>query len=143
MVTYLYTGRLTDVAGGTLAAVSPVLRVRPETEAFGPDGIVSEHPVMVPVDGAGNFSMSLFPSGELTAGWQGTTGVRYILSVGLEHGAWLDVWRFTATAGGGPVAGMAGGSMLAVWPGPPWPPLPLPKGMYIDTVDPNPWGIVT
>lgn len=149
MSTYTYTGTLTDIGLGVLAGSSPAMRVRPVEEAYGPDGLVSAVPVPVTLDGAGGFSMTLIPSGELTPARGGSPGVDYVIEVGrfeesidgaVFHGA--DVWKFTAVAGGGNVGEMAGGSLLAVWVGPPWPDYPLPEGLYIDTVSPNDWGIV-
>lgn len=151
MSSYVYTGTLTDIGLGLLNGQSPVLRVRPTVEAFGPDGLVSAAPVPVSLNaGTGAFSMTLYPSGELTPAAGGAAGVDYIIEVGRFETAidgenvfvGLDVWKFTAVAGGGNVGEMAGGSMLAVWVGPPWPAQPLPKGLYIDTTPPNPWGIV-
>lgn len=151
MTSFSYTGTLTDIGLGVLTPVAPVMRVRPVEEAFGPDGLVSEAPVAVavnPINGA--FSMSLIPSGELTPSRGGPAGVDYIIEVGRferaidgTYFAGLDAWRFTAVAGGGNVGGMNGGSVLAVWLGPPWPPSPLPKGLYIDLTPPNQWGIVS
>lgn len=151
MATYTYTGTLADIGLGALTALMPVMRVMPEREAFGPDGLISDAPVLVPVNPVtGAFSMTLVPSGELTPSMGGTPGVDYIIKVArfgigsdgekFENG--LDVYRFTAVAGGGPISGMAGGSLLAVWIGPPWPDAPLPAGLYIDKTPPNPWGVV-
>ncbi|WP_424937527.1 MULTISPECIES: hypothetical protein [Bacteria] len=151
MSTETYTGKLSDIGLGVLTPARPVMKVAPEVEAFSPTGLVSAIPVPVDVNPlTGAFSMKLFPSGELTAAQSGRVGVDYVISVGrfedtvegtVFHG--MDVWRFTAVAGGGDVGGMAGGSLLAVWIGPPWPSPPLPKGLYIDLQSPNPWGIVS
>lgn len=153
MSTAVYAGWLTDIGADALASVLRVrLRVRPEEEAFGLNGIVSAAPVDVPVNpSTGAFSMKLTPSGELT-GRSGKAGIKYILSVDRfeetpEGGEWLagwDLWEFVAVAGGGNIGGMAGGSLLAVWVGPPWPSSVNgpPKGLYIDTLPPNDWGIV-
>lgn len=147
----VYTGTLTDIGANILDSLLRVrLRIRPEEEAFGPNGIVSAAPIDVPVVGPNAaFTMTLYPSGELT-GRSGKAGVDYILSVDrfeetAQGGEWLsgwDLWKFTAVAGGGNIGGMAGGSLLAAWPGPPWPSEPLPKGLYIDKTPPNDWGIV-
>jgi hypothetical protein len=151
MSSYTYTGTLTDIGLGVLAGSSPVMRVRPAVEAFGPDGIVSAVPVPVAVDpGSGVFSMLLYPSGELRPAMGGAVGVDYVIEVGRFEGtidglvfSSIDVWKFTAAAGGGNVGEMAGGSLLAVWVGPPWPPAPLPAGLYIDITPPNAFGIVS
>ena len=152
MAVYTYSGRLTDIGLGALVNANPVMRVRPVVEAFGPSGLISQAPVPVTITPAtGAFSMSLIPSGELTPATGGSAGVDYVIEVGrFEEAidgsavfAGLDVWRFTAVAGGGNVGDMAGSSLLAVWVGPPWPSSPLPAGLYIDTVSPNPWGIVS
>jgi hypothetical protein len=97
----------------------------------------------------GAFSITLIPSGELTPTTGSSPGVDYIIEVGRfeeaidgTYFAGVDAWKFTAVAGGGNVGGMNGGSLLAVWIGPPWPAAPLPKGLYIDTTPPNDWGIV-
>lgn len=149
MSSFTYTGTLTDIGLGVIASSNPVMRVRPEVEAFGPDGVVSAKPRPVSVKSStGAFSMTLYPSGQLTPGNGGPTGVAYILEVGrfedtidgkVFHG--IDVWRFIAATGGGNIGDMAGGSLLAVWIGPPWP-SPLQKGLYLDTNSPNPWGVL-
>lgn len=151
MSTAEYTGTLKDITAERLADVLRVrLRVRPKEEAFGPEGIVSAAPVDVAVVGLnGAFVMTLIPSGELV-GKSGRAGVNYVLSVDRfeetsEGGEWLagwDLWEFTAVAGGGNIGDMKGGSLLAVWIGPPWPSAPLPIGLYIDEESPNEWGIV-
>ncbi len=155
MARYAYTGTLTDIGLGALTVWMPEVAVRPKVSAFGPDGLVSDVRVPVPlVDGA--FTMNLIPSGDLTPAAGGTPGVDYVIEVGrYELGddltkIWYgtEAWEFTAVAGGGNVGGMNGGSMLAVWLGPPWPagaenPLTAPKGIYIDTTGDNPFGIVT
>lgn len=148
MSSYTYTGTLTNIGLGVIASSNPVMRVRPEVEAFGPDGVVSALPQPVTVDEVtGEFSMTLYPSGELAPALGGHPGVDYIIEVGrfeetidgsMFNG--LDVWKFTAVIGGGNIGEMAGGSLLAVWVGPPWP-SPLLPGLYIDTASPNPWGI--
>lgn len=151
MPTAPYTGTLADIGLGILTGSNPAMRVRPEEEAFAAEGLISAIPVSVPVNPeSGRFSVPLVPSGELTASTSGRTGVDYIIEVGrfetsldgfTFHGA--DYWKFTATAGGGNVGGMKGGSLLAVWIGPTWPAPPLPRGLYIDTVPPNEWGVRT
>ena len=150
MSSYAYTGTLTDIGLGALAGAMPVMRVRPEVEAFSPEGLVSAAPVPVTLNTAtGAFSMTLVPSGELRPARGGTAGVDYIIEVGRFEesidGAYftgLDIWKFTALVGGGNIGGMVGGSLLAVWAGPPWPGFPLPAGLYIDTEPPNDWGTV-
>lgn len=150
MTVYEYTGTLTDIGLGVLTGKYPQMTVRPIVEAFGPDGLVSSVRVAVSLDPAtGAFSMTLIPSGELTPTSGGAAGVDYVIEVGRFDLAddltsiWVgtDAWRFTAVAGGGNIGGMNGGSLLAVWVGPPWPD-PLRKGLYIDTETPNDWGIV-
>lgn len=150
MSTATYTGYLTDVGLGLLVGKRPELTVRPEVHAFGPRGPVAAVRVPVPLNASTNqFTMTLIPSGELTDAVTGITGVSYVLDVGRFDLAddltkiWrgTDAFRFTAVAGGGNVGEMAGGSLLAVWVGPPWPATPLPKGLYIDQTPPNPWGI--
>lgn len=147
MSSYTYTGTLTDTGLGMLTAWAPEMTVRPVTSAFGPDGLVSD--VRVPVALAGDaFTMSLIPSGELTPAVGGSPGVDYIIEVGrfeladdltkIWHGT--EAWRFTAVAGGGNVGEMNGGSLLAVWVGPPWP-VGTPAGLYIDLTPPNAWGL--
>jgi len=149
MPTDTYTGTLADIGLGRLTGLSAAMRVRPEEEAFTTEGLISAIPVPVAVDEAtGRFSISLVPSGALTASTSGRSGVDYIIEVGrfeasldgfVFHG--VDTWKFTATAGGGNVGEMKGGSLFAVWVGPPWPSAPLPRGLYIDTVPPNEWGV--
>ncbi len=149
---YAYGGTLTDIGLGVLTAQHPAMTVRPEESAFGPDGLVAG--VRVPValnPSTGAFTMTLIASAELTNARTGAHGVPYVIEVGrfelaedltsIWHGT--EVWRFTAAAGGGNVGGMSGGSLLAVWVGPPWPPAPLPPGLYIDTTPPNAWGVVS
>lgn len=152
MTLFTYTGTLTDVAKVPIGGWLPQVAIRPVVEAYGPDGLVSAVPVPVTLDPAtGAFSLQLIPSGELTPTGGGSPGVDYIISVGrFELGAdnqtsWVgtDSWRFTAVSGGGNIGEMNGGSLLAVWLGPPWPSTPLPAGLYIDTVPPNAWGIVS
>lgn len=144
-----YTWKLTDIRAAALTPWFPVVRVRPEVEAFGPDGLVSEVPVVVTPDMYGTYTVSLFASGDLTPAAGGGSGVDYVIEVGRfeesidgHRFVGMDLYRFTAAAGGGPVAQMQGGSLLAVWIGPPWPAAPLPKGVYIDKDAPNPWGVV-
>lgn len=149
MSSYTYSGTLTDIGLGLLTGSAPVMRVRPEAEAFGPDGLVSAAPVSVTLNPTtGAFSMTLVPSGELTPSRGGTTGVDYIIEVGRfeeaidgTYFAGVDVWKFTAVAGGGNVGDMNGGSLLAVWIGPPWPEMPSPPGLYVDLIPPNAWGV--
>lgn len=146
-----YYGKYTDIGLGLIPdAARPGMRVRPVEEAFGPDGLVSARPVDVvsQMTSTGQFIMQLIPSGELKAAASGRIGVDYVIEVGrFEESldgysfSGADVYRFTAVAGGGNVGEMAGGSLLAVWVGPPWPDLPLPDGLYIDKTPPNDWGI--
>lgn len=154
MSSYTYTGTLTDIGLGVLTGQYPVMRVRPEVEAYGPDGLVSKAPVPVPLDpGNGTFSMNLIPSGELTPTTGGSPGVDYIIEVGRfeqaldgTYFAGIDAWKFTAVVGGGNIGDMAGGSLLAIWIGPPvaaWPSYPYPPGLYIDPLAPNPWTVVS
>lgn len=155
MSQYAYTGFVTDVVKSPITPWMPELAVRPLVEAFGPDGLVSAVPVPIPLDPVtGAFSMSLIPSGELTPKAGGSPGVDYVIMIGrfeladdltkVWHGT--DTWQFTAVAGGGNVGGMNGGSLLAVWIGPPvdaWPLSPYPKGLYLDPLPPNPWTVVS
>lgn len=148
-----YTWKLTDIRADALTPWFPVVRVRPEVEAFGPDGLVSEVPVVVNPDMYGTYTVSLFASGDLTPAVGGGSGVDYVIEVGRfdesidgHRFSGTDLYRFTAAAGGGAVAQMQGGSTLAVWVGPPigeWPQPPLPKGMYIDPTGMCPWGVVS
>ncbi|WP_136057581.1 MULTISPECIES: hypothetical protein [unclassified Microbacterium] len=145
--TYAYTWSLTDIGLGVLTSWMPEVTVRPAVSAFGPDGLVSDVRVQVSATG-GVYSATLIPSGDLTPASGGATGVDYIIEVGrfeladdltkIWHGT--EAWKFTAVAGGGNVGGMNGGSLLAVWIGPPWP-AGSPAGLYIDTTPPNAWGI--
>lgn len=149
MVTYAYTGTLADIGLGALTPYAPRMAVRPEVEAFGSNGLISSVPVPVSIDPVtGAFTMNLVPSGDLTPTSGGATGVDYIIEVGRfeqtidgTYFAGIDVWKFTAVAGGGNVGEMNGGSLLAVWVGPPWPPAPVPPGLYIDLTPPNAWGV--
>ncbi len=151
MPTAEYSATLADIGLGLLTGQNPVMQIRPAEEAFSTDGLISAVPVTVPVDPTtGRFTVSLVPSGDLTAASSGRTGVDYIISVGrfedtldgrVFHAA--DRWQFTAVAGGGNIGEMRGGSLLAVWIGPPWPSEPLPRGFYIDMTPPNPWGVRT
>lgn len=149
MAAYVYTGTLADIGLGLLTPFAPQMWVHPEVEAFGPDGLVSAVPVAVTVNSVtGAFSMTLIASGDLTPAAGGPTGVDYIIEVGrfeqAVDGTYLagtDVWKFTAVAGGGNIGEMSGGSLLAVWVGPPWPDLPVPAGLYIDLTPPNAWGV--
>lgn len=105
---HVYTGTLTDIGLGVLTGRYPVMRVRPEREAFGPDGLVSAVAQEVdvnPVTGA--FSMSLYASTELVP------RVAYVIEVGrFEQGfegarfVGVDTWRFFAREGGGNVTDM-------------------------------------
>lgn len=141
MVTYAYTGTLTDIGLGNLGGWAPEMTVRPKVSAFGPDGLVSD--VRVPVDlVADAFSMNLVPSGDLAPVDGSPAGVTYIIEVGrfeladdltkIWHGT--EAWEFTAVVGGGNIGGMQGGSLLALWIGPDWPDPPYPKGLYIDPI---------
>lgn len=149
MTQFTYTGTLMDIGLGLLIDKNPVMTVRPEVEAYGLHGLVSAVRMPVTVRSDGWFSMSLMPSGELTPAVGGPVGVPYIIEVARFETAvdgstvfnGLDVWRFTAVAGGGAVSEMAGGSVLAAFVGPPWP-SPLTKGLYIDKESPNAWGVV-
>lgn len=156
MSLYTYTGKLSDVVATPIGGWFPAMAVRPVVEAYGPDGLVSKVPVPIAVDPLGNFIVQLIPSGELTPTGGGSAGVDYIISVGRfdlgddNQTSWrgTDSWRFTAVAGGGNVGEMNGGSILAVWAGPPWPAgsdkrETAPKGFYIDEGDENAYGIVT
>lgn len=151
MPTDLYTGTLADIGLGTITSQVPAMRVRPEEEAFTAEGLISAAPVNVTVDpDTGRFAMNLIPSGALTASASGRSGVDYIIEVGRFEStfdgytfAGVDYWKFTAVVNGGNVGGMKGGSLLAVWFGPPWPREPLPRGLYIDLTPPNPWGVRT
>lgn len=141
MTSYVYTGTLTDIGLGPLTGRYPVMRVRPEREAFGPDGLISAVPDEVTLDPVtGAFSMTLHASEFLNP------KVDYIIEVGrYEQGfdgarfIGFDTWRFTALAGGGPISGQPG-SPYAIYLGPPWPE-GTPPGIYIDTTPPNAWGI--
>ncbi|MEU4016168.1 hypothetical protein AB0E56_12995 [Microbacterium sp. NPDC028030] len=150
MPTYEYTGTLADIGLGVLTDLAPLMWVHPEVEAFSPEGLISATPVPVAVDPVtGAFSMDLVPSGDLTPATGGGSGVDYVIEVvlfkptvdGESFIAGTDVWKFTAVAGGGNVGEMNGGSLLAVWVGPPWPSAPVPPGLYIDMTPPNPWGV--
>lgn len=152
MSSYTYTFSLRDIGLGQLPAAGLVVTVEPEVEAFGPQGLVSARPKPIPLDGSGSASVTLYPSGELTAASSGRTGVRYVIKVGRFEDAidgtvfrGLDVFWFVAVAGGGNVGEMSGGSLLAVWIGPPihpWPVAPYPKGLYLDPLPPQPWTVV-
>lgn len=149
MSSYTYTFTLTDIGLGSIAAADPVVRIRPVVEAYGPDGIVSARPREITMIGTTG-TVTLYPSGELTPATGGGSGVDYIIEVARFEEALdgvvfegVDVYRFTAAVGGGNIGDMAGGSLLAVWVGPPWPQPPLPKGLYIDTTPPNEWGVRT
>lgn len=148
MPTYTYTGTLADIGLGVLTPFAPLMWVHPEVEAYGPDGLISAVPVPVTVNPTtGAFSMQLVASGDLTPAAGGSPGVDYIIEVGRfapavdgTFFAGTDVWKFTAVAGGGNVGEMNGGSLLAVWVGPPWPD-GTPAGLYIDMTPPNAWGV--
>ncbi|WP_336642345.1 hypothetical protein [Microbacterium sp. MMO-56] len=149
MPTQTYTGNLRNIGLAALTGVELALRVRPEVECFGPNGLVSKVPKPIALGSAGEISVALIPSGDLTPAQGGETGVDYIIELARFEDAIdgsrvlkaVDFWRFTAVAGGGDIGEMAGGSLLAVWVGPPWPPLPSPKGFYIDKTPPNAYGI--
>jgi len=151
MVTYQYTGTLADIGLGALTPHAPVMRVRPEVEAFAALSarLISAVPVPVTLDPVtGAFSMTLVPSADLTPATGGSAGVDYIIEVGRfeqaidgTYFAGIDAWKFTAVVGGGNVGDMNGGSLLSVWIGPPWPPLPSLRGLYIDMTPPNAWGV--
>jgi hypothetical protein len=145
MSLFTYSGTLSDVTDVPIGAWFPAAAIRPAVEAYGPDGLVSKVPVPIPLDPSGAFSVQLIPSGELTPTGGGSPGVDYIIGVGrFDLGAdnktsWVgtDSWQFAAVAGGGNIGEMNGGSLLAVWFGPPvdeWPAEPLPKGVYIDPI---------
>lgn len=147
MTLYAYIGTLTDIGLGNLGGWLPEVTVRPKVSAFGPEGLVSD--IRVPVLLVnGVFTMNLVPSGELTPATGGSPGIDYVIEVGryeladdltkIWHGT--EAWEFTAVAGGGNVGEMNGGSLLAVWIGPPWP-TNSPSGMYIDSTPPNAWGV--
>jgi hypothetical protein len=147
MVTYAYTGALTDIGLGNLGGWQPEMTVRPKVSAFGPDGLVSD--VRVPVAlAAGAFTMNLIPSGDLTPVAGGTAGVPYVVEVGrfelaedlqkIWHGT--ETWEFTAVDGGGNVGDMtdfaaAPNSVLVSLDPPP----PGYKGWYLNgsVDDPN------
>lgn len=151
MVLATYFGFVTDVVKTPLTDWFPEMTVRPMVAAYGPDGLVSEIRVPVELNAAtGAFSFQAIPSGELTPADGGSPGVDYIVSVGrFELGddnvtVWRgnDTWQFTAVAGGGNVGQMTGGSLLAVWVEPNWPPLPSPPGVYIEISPPSRLGVV-
>lgn len=107
---HVYTGTLTDIGLGVLTGRYPVMRVRPEREAFGPDGLVSAVPEEVAVDeDTGAFSMSLYASTELVP------QVSYVIEVGrFEQGfdgprfVGQDTWKFLAPVGGGAISELEG-----------------------------------
>lgn len=149
MPTQNYFGSLADIGLGSLISSRPVVRIRAERAAFAADGaLISSGSQPLALDPAGRFTVSLIPSGELTDSVTGEAGVDYVIEVGRFeesitgnrfHGT--DAYRFTAAAGGGNIGQMQGGSLLAVWMGPPWPSMPSPRGLYIDITPPNRWGI--
>lgn len=141
MSTAEYTGTLTDIGLGLLNSYRPVVQVRPEFPAFGPDGLVSAAPKTVDVDpSTGGMTMHLIPSAYLSSPAAGDGGVRYILKVGRFedtitgqrfHGS--DVFRFTAVVGGGNIGEMSSGPQIRSFFGPPWPTTSRP-GVYLDKV---------
>lgn len=152
MTLYAYIGSLLDIGLGNLGAWLPEMTVRPKVSAFSPDGLVSDVRVPVALNG-GYFSMNLTPSGDLTPATGGSPGVDYVIEVGryelgddlvkIWHGT--EAWEFTAVAGGGNIGGMNGGSLLAIWPGPPlgqWPDPPYPSGFYFDPITGD-WMVVS
>ncbi|MBO3663743.1 hypothetical protein [Microbacterium stercoris] len=136
MATYTYLGTLTDVGVHGLADFMPRLTVRPEVEAWGPDGLVTDQRVVVPVTGT-TFSMELIPSSELV-GTNGKVGVQYILEVvlygetasGGRWRVWQNEWRFSALPGGGAITRMGDVPALGFYVGPNWPATPLPGAYY-------------
>ena len=136
-----YTGSLNVLGHELLSEWSPRLTVRPEVEAFGPSGIISSKYRTIPVDAeTGDFSVTLFPSTELT-GSDNRTGVKYILELqmfgesvdGTAIILHQDVWIFTAIFGGGNIRDMGSAPPVALISGPPWPATPQP-GTYFDVV---------
>lgn len=140
MNSYSFTGTLTDIGLGALTEQFPVMTVRPEVSAFGPDGLVSD--VRVPVGLVGDaFSMDLVASAELTPVSGGRSGVLYVIEVGrfdladdltkVWHGT--EQWRFTAVLGGGNVGQMP--NVRPEW-NVPWgfgpPPATVTTGLYYD-----------
>ncbi len=152
MPTKPYYGTLADLGLGAISGLRPVMRIRPSEAAFDArDGAlvsaVGNEVAIAPI--TGRFDIDLVPSADLTGSVSGVVGVDYVIEIARFentvtgekfHGT--DLYRFTAVANGGNVAKMQGGSLLAVWVGPPWPDLPSPAGFYIDTTPPNPYGVV-
>lgn len=132
----IYTGTLTDVGVNSLGPLLPRLTVRPEIAAWGPDGLVTDNRVVVPLTGVA-FSMALIPSSSLV-GADGRLGVKYVLEVvlfaetvdGSRAQVWRSEWRFAALPMGGPIVDMGDVPPIAFFVGPPWPATPLPGGYY-------------
>ncbi|MFC7430973.1 MULTISPECIES: hypothetical protein [unclassified Agrococcus] len=145
---YVYEGTLTDLGLDALVGLSPQLRVRPQREAYGPDGeLVSAAPVTVDVAASGAFSVSLAASTDLRP------VTRYVIEVGRFEETFdgprflgVDTWVFPAAVGGGRITEQDSEAWpFAVFVGPPvadWPE-GTPPGFYIQAVAPNAWGIKT
>lgn len=139
MSTAIYTGNVNVLGSTPLTSFSPKLTIRPEVEAFGPSGVVSQkrRPITVNLD-TGVFEVPLFPSSELR-GSDGRDGVKYVLELALFDDTFdesrrivqHDVWVFTAIAGGGNIHEMGAPPPNALIVGPPWPAVPRP-GAYFD-----------
>lgn len=110
MPLYTYTGTLTDIGLRTLAWAFPVLRVRPEREAYGPNGLIAAAPMTVDVNATtGAFSMQLLASTDMTPQTDYIIEVgRFENSIDGQRFIGFDTWRFTAVPGGGSLSELAG-----------------------------------
>ncbi|MGK9222078.1 MULTISPECIES: hypothetical protein [unclassified Microbacterium] len=114
MVKYIYTGSLTDIGVNDLGDYEPRLRVSPEEEAFGPDGLVSAQAVPVTVNADGTFQISLVASTDLVGAATRRSPVRHVLELALFQESFdgakvlhrRDQWAFVAAVGGGHIGDM-------------------------------------
>lgn len=139
-----YTGTLKDMGLSVPNVVNftPRLSVRPEVEAWGPDGLIVSKRKLVDVNvSTGAISMELTPSHQLV-GNDGRVGVKYVIDLSLFNESadgtkvprLKDWWRFNALPGGGDIAGMGDGPPVALYIGPPWPAQPV-AGAFFDPSD--------
>lgn len=140
MAFYPYHGRLADFGGVPFPGATPRLWVEADRDTFGPDGpIPARKRIEIGVASDGLFSVTLQGSADVSP------PVRYTLRCDWLDGAGNTLgfaeWPFSAYQGGGPISEGGEPPTYPVWVGPPWPPEKT-RGMYVEKVSPNDWGII-
>lgn len=145
MVTYTYTGALTDFGQSPFPDAYPSLLVSPERDAFSPKGPAAARDVPVAVASDGTFAVELIASADLIP------ATRYELRCdwftvdhdGQEVLAGWASWRFTAAIGGGPISTMPDAVITRVWYSTSPPPVERPGIYWVNPVtgDVKEWSI--